>query len=270
MVYWSASLLRDTIANFFFLCYMLLLMVFIEHGRKRALLAALMSVIMLSLFKEKIIVLLGSGFIFVSASYLMGKVFKMKLLTASLTTILILTVTLVAMLNNWDAVARHLQDKAVSMLAHHQTYSTENPEASTYKIFKESIYETKELHPRDLIDISLGFSIFAGLAYYFLSPFPWYVPYGHLGLLVFYPQVILTFIFLPFMALGVLISARRNLYMTAVTVVLIAMIAVPQALAEGIIGNVVRHRDMFMPFLIIFATYGFCSIFHSRSATAGC
>jgi len=258
MIYWSATLLRDTIATSIFLAYMLALLIYITSGGRKALISALVSVIVLSLFKEKVSPILMMGLVFVLIANAAKKIFKMKRLTVFIVTICIFAGSAALLLLNKDIMLRQLNKNATTMFSHHKSYSLNNT-ASVYKVFSESIYAKTEWHLQDFLNVHLPFSIFKSLAYFFLSPFPWYIPYHHLGLLVFYPQVILTFIFLPFVLLGLLVSARRDVYVTVVIVTVLALLVIPNAIAEGIIGIVVRHRDMFMPFLIIFASCGFLS-----------
>ncbi|MDD5136355.1 MAG: hypothetical protein PHN63_03280 [Candidatus Omnitrophica bacterium] len=256
MVLWSAALLRDTIANFLFLAYMLSLLVYIGSGSRRSLVMSLMSTIVLSLFKEKAVLILAAGFVFVLIAGLFRRILNRKHLTVFVALFFIFTVTAGIFLSNKNFITRQLHDKTISMFTQHQSYAADD-RAFVYRIFKDSIYEKGKLQLSDFSDASLYFSVFKALAYFFLSPFPWQVPYYHLGLLMFYPQVLATFISLPFIMLGLLMSMRRNMYVTAIIVMVLALIAVPYALAEGVVGIVVRHRDMFMPFLVIFASYGF-------------
>ena len=139
----------------------------------------------------------------------------------------------------------------------HKGYATTYSGSSAFKIYMDDIYEKKSCDASDLFYLGAPFFMLKALSYYFLSPFPWGIPRSHPLLIFFCPQVIFTFICLPFMAIGILRSLRHSQAITASVIMLLALIALPQAMAEGIIGNVVRHRDMFMPFILVFSAYGF-------------
>jgi hypothetical protein len=59
------------------------------------------------------------------------------------------------------------------------------------------------------------------------------------------------------MLFGIFALFRKDIFTALALIVLLSLVIIPQAMAEAIIGTVVRHRDMFTPFLIIFASYGF-------------
>ena len=259
LVFWSATLLRDTIVNFIFLMYMISLLIYIKSAKKTALALALPSIAILNLFKEHIMPLLVIGLIFVLTAGMVKKMFKMKRYVTLLAAVFIIIGLSIMLLPKAYSRLSELRGRVISVIGQQQSYSVDRV-AATYRLFKSSLYESHKFRLRDLFDPSLSFSALKGLAYFFLSPFPWRAPYDHFWLLIFYPQAILTFIFLPFILIGLLVSARRDIYVTAVMVLVLALIIIPNALAEGVIGIVVRHRDMFTPFLIIFASYGFCSL----------
>ncbi|MFA5142610.1 MAG: hypothetical protein WC522_00390 [Candidatus Omnitrophota bacterium] len=259
LMLWSATLLRDSIANFLFLAYMLSCLLYLKFGRNRALPAAFAMIVLLALFRLKIEPILTAGLGIVIIAGLLKKFFPAKRLTVFFAVIFILIISAVMIGKNIDFVTNQVNSKIVLAFKHHQAYSTHDV-ASVYKIFKGDLYGKANMNIRDFLDVSLCFSMLKGLAYYFLSPFPWRIPWNHFWLLIFYPQVIVTFIFLPFIALGLLVSARRDIYVTAVMLTVLAIVILPNVFSEGVIGIVVRHRDMFTPFLIIFASYGFYSL----------
>ena len=251
-VYWSVTSLKDPIANFLFLLYVLALIIYSNKNSVFSLISAFVIMILLSLFKEKIILLLAAGFIFVLLVQFLKKVIVKNTVRLWLVIMPALFLLMLILIMEHDVI-RNFIAGGLKAVIHTHLFASSDPSAATYKLY-------------DTADGVAGISIpglifleFKALIYYFLTPFPWKAPYSHIFLLAFYPQVILTLLSIPFMIIGVVRSMRSNFLLTLTTIVLLALIIVPQAMAEGIIGNVVRHRDMFMPFLIIFSSYGFYS-----------
>lgn len=250
-LYWSVTLLRDTPANLLFLSYSVLLLAYLKNSKMTYLVFSAVLAFLLSLFKVKIILFIVAGFVFVLFLKFVVWALKVKKVRVwiMLTPVILLLIIFLEL--NITAIYGFIRTNIDTML-NIQLSSSINPSATTYDIHGDIL---KAGNAGMLVSAAI---VFKALAYYFLSPFPWYIPYGHGLLLMFYPQVIFTFLCIPFMILGIVVSLRRDPVLILAALGLLVLLIVPQALTESIIGNVVRHRDMFMPFIVIFSIYGFC------------
>lgn len=131
---------------------------------------------------------------------------------------------------------------------------------SIYKIFDDKYYTGGSmLHSNSInyIDFTKGF--FKGWLYFLFAPFPWRI-YTKL-LLMSYPQVILWYLFIPFVFIGMITAFRykwRETFFIFVYIIIFGSIIV---MTSGNIGTVFRHRDMLTPFFLIFGSLGLIKIF---------
>lgn len=100
---------------------------------------------------------------------------------------------------------------------------------------------------------------FLGLFYVIFSPFPWSVSTALQ--LEAYPQVILNYFILPFVALGILLCIRYKLKETSLVLLFYFSIISLLAISEGNVGGMFRHRDWITPFSLMFAGVGLVKIF---------
>lgn len=259
LIYWSVTLLQDPIVNSFFLLYTLSLLIYLSEGGKSSLSLAFVTCFCLSFFKTKIFFILWICLALVLIIRFLRDVAQKKLLTRSISVISLLVVLIIIVSAGHSIITGYIERNLNFIFDYLQASVLLHPSASSYRVFDDAMYTgAVKLHLRDVFNFSLIGSAFKALAYYFLSPFPWHIPYDHPLLLAFYPQVIFTFACIPFALLGVFTCIRRNPYVTLTLGLLLTLIILPQAMAECIIGNAVRHRDMFMPFVFLFSSYGFC------------
>ena len=257
LVYWSATLLRDPIANFLFLVYIVLLLAYIKKDKKYILILSFLAALALALFKEKIVLILLLGCLFTFVLQFFRELRMKKVITRWLIIGAISIITIALGLIYREVIANVVYHFVSSIFISHKLAARDLVSYSTYTLYKSTLYTQPTFDMRNILDISLPFSIVKALAYYFLSPFPWKVSYAHPLLIFFYPQVIFTFIISPAMLFGIFALFRKDIFTGVALIVLLSLVIIPQAMAEAIIGTVVRHRDMFTPFLIIFASYGF-------------
>ena len=131
---------------------------------------------------------------------------------------------------------------------------------SGYFIYPSRYYKALfdcKAHAWDPDDIMAAY--IKGMGYVLFSPFPWKID-SKLQLMAL-PQVILWYVMLPFIIFGFYIGFRKNKLETApiflYTVILFSIFA----LAEGNVGALFRHKDMVMPFLIIYFSAAFSKLF---------
>ncbi|MFH1593968.1 MAG: hypothetical protein ABID09_04670 [Candidatus Omnitrophota bacterium] len=268
IIFWSVTLLQDTVVNFLFLVYILFVLVYFKQNKKSSLFIAIISLFFLSLLKTKAAILFLIGFILVLLIKCLKDFLDRKNLAKSILLILLYAVLINRLMFSLPTIAGSLKEGITAMFDHHISFENSSS-AETFRIYKEAVYEKGSvgMDLNDFLDIGLAYSCFKALAYYLYSPFLWDIPYGHPLLAIFYPQAILTFLTFPFMLLGILISMRRDFLISTAIVLVLTTLMIPQAMAEGLIGNVVRHRDMFMPFIIIYSCYGFCVIMLGKEKT---
>lgn len=135
-----------------------------------------------------------------------------------------------------------------------------NTGGSIYKIFDDKYYRGGSMsHSKNIsyIDFTKGF--FKGWFYFLLVPFPWKI-YTKL-LLISYPQVILWYLFIPFVFIGMIMAFRYKWRETFIIFVYIIIFGSIIATHSGNIGTVFRHRDMLTPFFLIFGSLGLIKIF---------
>ncbi len=257
-LYWSSTLLRDTINNFLFLFYIIPLIGYLKNNKAGYLIVSFVSLIPLGLFKDKLFIFFAIGFIFVLLLKFAGWVirennFRLWAVAGLLIAALIFFVVL-----RYDFITAFFQNQCDMMIKTHLS-SIGNTGAATYNIYGDTAGG---------VGFNFLHAVPKALAYYFFAPFPWRFPHSHKFLLLFYPQVIFNFICVPFTIIGVWASLRREPFLILTTIALLILAIVPQAMTEGVIGGVVRHRDMFMPFFIIFAIYGFFLAFFRKERLA--
>ncbi len=257
LVYWSVSLLRDSIVDCIFLLYVSAMIIYAKSGKKSYLFAACISIVASHFLKDKITILLSMGIIILLAFKFFESMMKKKILTRSIVIFTAVIIISTFVLARHSAIAGIVKGNVTLIMMQHKSSSTEYVTASGFKIYADNFYRQGKPVISDIFNPGMPFVMLKALVYYFLSPFPWRIPYGHAFFLLFYPQVIFMFLCLPFMMVGILGAMRRNFALTVFLIILLLLVIMPQAMAEGIIGNVIRHRDMFTPFILIFSGYGF-------------
>lgn len=261
LIYWSVTMLQDALVNFLFLAYIYTLLIGIMENKKTFFVISLAVAVLFSFLKTKLAAMVIASLLLVLFLTFLKRLFKIRILTRIflLFCLIILTITLIHSFG--VKVLDILKENIVLIFNYHKVSATDYGSASSYRLYKDFIYNFDVLDIKYFMDISIIFSIFKGVTFYFLSPFVWEMPYEHPMLLIFYPQTIFMFLTLPFLFLGILNLLLKNTLPTLIVVMMVIIFSIPQALAEAIIGNVVRHRDMFTPILIIFISYGFSMVF---------
>ena len=119
-----------------------------------------------------------------------------------------------------------------------------------YRIYPSEYYNNPG---KKMSIVELSKSFVRGTINFFLSPFPWETL--TLMELIYYPQVLIGYFFIPFTALGVLAGARNN-NKARILLLFIILISLPMVLTDANVGTVVRHRDLIFPFMYIFTAAG--------------
>lgn len=128
-----------------------------------------------------------------------------------------------------------------------------NTPGNNYKIFADEYYtRTKDIRSISPSELSVAF--LKGLFHALFEPLPWKISSKRefFGIL----QVYLLFVFFPFFILGLILSLRYKLKQTYTSLIYILVFCSILAIGEGNVGTVFRHRDMLMPFFVIFGVAG--------------
>jgi len=129
-----------------------------------------------------------------------------------------------------------------------------------YRIFNDRYYR----NPSEIGGAHFLKGLGKGVCYFLLVPFPWKVK--KLSQLCSYPQMILWYFLMPFMFIGLLYALRykgRNAWVICAYLLVMTSVI---ALTSANVGTVFRHRDMVMPFYLIFAAVGIFNLFQNGSS----
>lgn len=141
--------------------------------------------------------------------------------------------------------------------------------ASNYKIYPDQFYAYPQRH----FYISAYFFSFPQIAYFiskaivfFLAvPLPWMI--ASLSQAIVFPQLILWYIMLVLSFMGFMLTIYRNNRLSYLLAGSLGALIIPMSLVSANIGTVFRHRDLFTPFIIIYASYGFCWLLNKHGST---
>jgi len=120
---------------------------------------------------------------------------------------------------------------------------------SGYLIYPEHCYKELKCSP---IDAARAYT--KGMYHVLLSPFPWRVE-SRMQLMA-YPQTILWYFMMPFIVYGFYVGFKIKPAATALIFLYSFSIFSLLALVGGNIGALFRHKDMVMPFLLIYFAAG--------------
>ena len=254
MLYWSITLLRGSIYNFLFLIYIVSL---VRCVRKKGILPIVIAFtlfLIIGTFRAKMWPLFLAGFVFV----LIVKMFRRVMETRKIKRLFILTFIYIGLIITslvYHETIKSLPKKIFTpIIRQHKAYAMD-ASASSYRLYNDAIYRSNPIDLKGVSNFGLAISGLKGIAYYFFSPFPWRMPHSHPLLLWFYPFSTFNIITFPLLILGLIAALRKNFAINLLIILLLALFLIPQAMAEGIVGNVVRHRTAFMPFAFIFISY---------------
>jgi len=128
-------------------------------------------------------------------------------------------------------------------------YSFAASDDSGYHIYPLHCYKDGKCSVKDVAK-----AYTKGMYYVLLSPFPWRID-SKLQLMA-YPQTVLWYFMIPFVLYGFYVGFRTKSAATALIFLYSFFVFSLFALVEGNIGALFRHKDMVMPFLIIYFAAG--------------
>lgn len=145
------------------------------------------------------------------------------------------------------------------------------PYTQTYRYLPESFYTGDLFQEAAKMKTNLPLLLTAigkALSHYLLEPIP--ARTGDLPSLLIYPQMVLWYSLLPFMAVGAAWGMIRNLQGTAFLVATLLVWSLIGALAGGNIGLLFRIRDMTTPFFLILGCAGLWAWLGNRPQANRC
>lgn len=240
----SATNLKDP-AIIFFLCLHIWAMLKSQKEVRLVYVAtAGISLVMILMLRTHIaLILLATAGIFFSGSLMI----RLKPAIRAAAAILIVIVILSPAIQDifWKGIN--------TMLTKQEGFSYVKGGTSNYKIYPEAFYRSGG-RAREISTVGLILSYFKGVSYFMFSPFPWQTKSFQLlwGALL----NMLWYIAFAFSIKGAAVAfkcvRREFLYIGIFLFIMISVFA----LTSGNIGTVCRHRDMVVPFFLIFASAG--------------
>ncbi|MCQ9207534.1 MAG: hypothetical protein NG740_06625, partial [Omnitrophica bacterium] len=126
---------------------------------------------------------------------------------------------------------------------------------SGYLLYPSHLYQEDYDYDRfrySFRDLTGGY--LKGWMYVLFSPFPWKIE-SNLQFMA-YPQTVLVYFAIPFVLYGFYIGYRKDKLQTILIFGYAFTVFSLLALAQGNVGALFRHKDMVMPFLIIYFAGG--------------
>lgn len=121
------------------------------------------------------------------------------------------------------------------------------------------IYDYDTLSGAKLSKLKFAKGLIKGFIFFMLVPFPWAVS-STLQFLACL-QIIAWYILLPFSFVGIILAIRHRFKISFVLISYLLVVTSGFALMEGNVGSAMRHRDLILPFYLIFSAAGIVHIF---------
>ena len=133
-----------------------------------------------------------------------------------------------------------------------------------YKIYPERFYEAMNLSGMHMKVFMVNYVLIAYFALkaiilFLVVPLPGMII--SLNQAVFFPQLLLWYAIIAFSVIGFAITVYKNNKPSYFMSGFILALITPLSMVSCNVGTVVRHRDLFTPFFIIYASYGFWWLF---------
>ena len=183
------------------------------------------------------------------------KLTQLKMIKSLLLALIIFIYCLAVIPEKTFSTIQSGKNKILNIFARHIGHVHSSEPGKAYKYLDNNLYLTK--NPLPLLN---NFTVethikntLKSCIHFMYEPFFWEKGKGHL--LIFYPEVVILYLLLPFVLMGILISFNRGSisYMLLTLALLIVSTAIPM----GNIGTTVRMRALFIPFYLAFGLEGF-------------
>lgn len=263
IVRWSIANLKDPMIMFLFiLCLYMLISVLVGKVQIWKILILLSSMAVLYLFTPRLYFILIAG-AFVVAVFLRFFVLlknrRQKLLLASL-----ITIAIMAFIYYFSCVKSSMLVSLIYECEAKQTLMAKADFAGYYFYpgkFMDNLSSGVVLIPTFLN------VIFKNVVYFMLTPFPWQITSPER--LLSFPQMMLWYVILLLSFFGFVKLLVQKPAMGLLMIVLLIVGITASALAEGNIGSAFRHRDIFTPLFVIFASAIICDFMACKRSLKG-
>lgn len=249
LVFWSMSNIREP-ANIFLISLILLLLHKIEKKQNTICCSALL---LITLFLLKTI----RPYIFNCMITVIGIIIFTAVYTTYFKKRIILTFILVGAILFfliWPGALRPVHDKIFNLQALATNIYNANHAILSQKGSNYIIYDDDMLSNGRVNKFKLFKGLLRGSAFFLLVPLPWTI--SSLSQLFAGLQVISWYILIPFSIMGVLLAIRYSFKATAALILYVVITTFALATVEGNIGSAYRHRDLVLPFYLIFSAAG--------------
>jgi len=235
----SITALKDTIANFFLVFMVWLLIRYNQRGRIAHLALTIPSLLFLYFLRDRFVLF------YLCAALL--SLFVTRVRFSRKLAILILCVALI----NFTPFKNRLIKQFNLYQIFRVHYGYVGTPGRNYKLYPEYFYakSDSQIEFRDTV-----VAFFKGSVHALLEPFLWKA--STTEDLLFYPQMLFWYFLLPFSALGLIIGLRYNYSNTMCVFIFLLVMHFVLSLFEGNVGTVFRHREMVVPFILILAVAG--------------
>lgn len=136
-----------------------------------------------------------------------------------------------------------------------------NTPGNNYKILPDEYYSGSK-NIRKIPPLYLAVAFLKGLLHSMFEPFPWKLKTK--GELFGSVQTLAWVMFFPFVLVGIFFGLRHKPKESHVTFICVVVFSALLAIGEGNVGTVFRHRDMLLPFFIIFGVAGVSIFFDDK------
>ncbi len=131
--------------------------------------------------------------------------------------------------------------------------------ATPYYIYPPKAYSmVGKANPMSLPELAVSY--LNGLRYVFLEPTPWRFRAYHT--VVMFPETLIIWFLIPFMALGAIMMLKMNRRMALVVILFLFIMTTILALGQGNMGTLVRTRIMVMIWCFMIAGIGLSAASH--------
>ncbi|MBI4356152.1 MAG: glycosyltransferase family 39 protein [Candidatus Omnitrophica bacterium] len=137
---------------------------------------------------------------------------------------------------------------------------------SVYRIYPQGMLRSDgNLHPANFSHGQFALGVARGLSrFLFTLVPPWAVQKP--GWLALIPQVVFGYLILPWMVPGFASALRKDSRLACFGCLMLILLTINLAATEANVGTALRHRDMLMPFYLLYAVGGLVTVL---SALAG-
>lgn len=146
-----------------------------------------------------------------------------------------------------------------NLLSVHQGFY--NTGGAVYKVYDDIFYQMPKLR-MSYFSLSFMRAVVRGFFNFMYSPFPWQISSRMLA--IYLPFSLFWLLLTPLTLKGIFMIKRYGRMACFVVLAYLAIVTYAFSLSSANIGTAARHRDMLVPFYLIFTSAGFYSLLSKR------